>query len=103
MPQLWRLWRPTTACDTPQAVSGSECAADQAVIYGLGLGLVETLGVLFAQRPDFAAFERWVNDRGGFNPPGWDVHRLDWHISLARGFSAIFQYYCVCAGRPATS
>jgi hypothetical protein len=87
---VWRLWRRTTACDAPQAVSGTECAADQAVIYGLGLGLRETLGVLFAQRPDFAAFERRVIDRGGFNPPEWDVHRLDWHISLAPRFQRNF-------------
>lgn len=65
VPQLWRLWRRIVTSATPQAATGTEWAADQAVIYGLGLGLHETLTVLLGQRPDFTAFERWVIERNG--------------------------------------
>ena len=46
--------------------SAVEWAADRAVIYGLGLGLHETLTFLHAvAAPSFASFERWVLDRNG--------------------------------------
>jgi Phytanoyl-CoA dioxygenase (PhyH) len=59
VPQLRRLWRRTVlACG--EAVDAATWAADQAAIYGLGLGLHETMAFLHATKPDFAAFERWV-------------------------------------------
>ena len=40
-------------------------AADQAAIYGLGLGLQETLRYLLGERPSLASFENWVAGRNG--------------------------------------
>jgi hypothetical protein len=59
VPQLRRLWQRTVlACG--EAADAATWAADQAAIYGLGLGLHETMAFLYATKPDFAAFERWV-------------------------------------------
>lgn len=57
VPHLHRLWSRSISVSPADA---REWAADRAVIYGLGLGLQETLHFLHAERPDFAGFEQWV-------------------------------------------
>jgi len=43
----------------------SRTAADKLAIYGLGLGLYETLQFLHGQRPGFDAFQDWILARNG--------------------------------------
>jgi hypothetical protein len=64
VPHLYRLWQryPATSGGAPDP---AEWAKDQAVIYGLGLGLRETLDFLHTASPNFAAFERWIVDQNG--------------------------------------
>lgn len=88
VPQLWRLWRRTVASATPQAATGTEWAADQAVIYGLGLGLHETLTVLLTQRPDFAAFERWVIECNGGTIDASRLAQVNAEVARACGEAA---------------
>ena len=42
-----------------------EAAADKIAIYGLGLGLYETLQFLHGGRPGFDAFQDWILARNG--------------------------------------
>ena len=89
VPQLWRLWRRTVSSSgAPGAVTGTEWAADQAVIYGLDLGLHETFGFLFAARPDFAAFERWVIERNGGSIDATRIASVNAAVARACGEAA---------------
>ncbi len=88
VPQLWRLWRRTAASATTQPATGTDWAADQAAIYGLGLGLYETLTVLLAEKPDFAAFERWVIERNGGTIDRARIAEVNAAVARARGEAA---------------
>ena len=61
VPHLHRLWSRTCA-DRPEnpPFDPVEAAADQIAIYGLGLGLYETLQFLHGQRPSFDDFLDWI-------------------------------------------
>lgn len=66
VPHLHRLW--SRACaEKPgkSPVDPVEAAADKIAIYGLGLGLHETLQFLHGGRPDFHAFQDWILGRNG--------------------------------------
>jgi hypothetical protein len=43
----------------------SDWVADNTLIYGLGVGLHETLQYLFYNAPEFEAFERWILEKNG--------------------------------------
>lgn len=88
VPQLWRLWRSAVESRSPAAASGVEWAANQAVIYGLGLGLHETLSLLLAQRPDFAAFENWVVECNGGMIDAARLAAVNASVARARGEAA---------------
>lgn len=66
VPHLHRLWsrvcgeKPGKPSDDPV-----EAAADKIAIYGLGLGLYETLQFLHGRRPGFDAFQDWILARNG--------------------------------------
>ena len=66
VPHLQRLWSRTCA-NKPgnQPFDPVEAAADKIAIYGLGLGLYETLQFLHGKRPDFDAFQDWILARNG--------------------------------------
>jgi hypothetical protein len=66
VPHLQRLWSRTCA-NKPgkQPFDPVEAAADKIAIYGLGLGLYETLQFLHVRRPDFDAFQDWILARNG--------------------------------------
>src|SRR6185437_9639819 len=66
VPHLHRLWSRTCA-NKPgkQPFDPVEAAADKLAIYGLGLGLYETLQFLHGQRPGFDAFQDWILARNG--------------------------------------
>lgn len=63
---LQRLWSRTCA-NKPgkQPFDPVEAAADKIAIYGLGLGLYETLQFLHGKRPDFDAFQDGIVARNG--------------------------------------
>lgn len=88
VPQLWRLWRRTVVPGKPAAGGGIGWAADQAVIYGLGLGLHETFRFLFAERPDFAMFECWVIERNGGTIDPARLADVNAAVARARGEAA---------------
>ena len=66
VPHLHRLWSRTCG-NKPGKQSGDpvEAAADKIAIYGLGLGLYETLQFLHGKRPGFDAFQDWILARNG--------------------------------------
>jgi len=66
VPHLHRLWS-RTCTDGPgkRPFDPVEAAADKITIYGLGLGLHETLQFLYGQRPSFDAFQDWILTRNG--------------------------------------
>lgn len=61
--------------------AAADWAADQIVIYGLGLGLRETLRFLHAERPDLEGFERWII---AANDGAVPQERIDW-VNAALG------------------
>jgi hypothetical protein len=66
VPHLHRMW--SRACREKPGQSPLdpvEAAADKIAIYGLGLGLYETLQFLHARRPGFDAFLDWILARNG--------------------------------------
>jgi hypothetical protein len=82
VPHLHRLW--SRVCGEKPGKSPFdpvEAAADKIAIYGLGLGLYETLQFLHGKRPDFDAFEDWIVTRnGGAVEPAriaWVNERID--------------------------
>lgn len=84
VPQLRRLWR--RALMSPgEPAGGMEWAADQAAIYGLGLGLHETLGFLHSRRPDFAAFQHWVLECNGGSLDPERIAQVNAAVAQARG------------------
>jgi hypothetical protein len=66
VPQLRRLWSRTRG-DEPEKppFDPVEAAADKIAIYGLGLGLLETLRFLHGQGLDFNDFQDWILARNG--------------------------------------
>ena len=88
VPQLWRLWRRMVGSGAGEPPSGTAWAADQAVIYGLGLGLHETLRFLCAEMPEFPAFERWVIERNGGTVDAARIASVNAAVALARGEAA---------------
>jgi hypothetical protein len=97
VPHLHRLWQRHRMGGGP-ASDAAEWAKDRAVIYGLGLGLRETLDFLYAASPSFAQFEDWiVEQNGGAIGPG-QIDRVNRAIAsldgdrtaLAPGFSVDF-------------
>jgi hypothetical protein len=62
VPQLHRLWSRAcaNAAGQPLPYDPVEAAADKIAIYGLGLGLHETLQFLHGRRPAFDAFLDWI-------------------------------------------
>src|SRR5690349_17774191 len=76
VPHLQRLWSRLCA-EKPEKspFDPVEAAADKIAIWGLGLGLHETLQFLHGGRPDFKAFQDWILVRnGGAVEPA----RIDW-------------------------
>jgi hypothetical protein len=70
VPHLHRLWRRHRMVGGA-ASDAAEWARDRAAIYGLGLGLRETLDFLHSAAPSLAAFERWIlQQNGGAIEPG---------------------------------
>ena len=88
VPQLRRLWL-RTARSGGQGTVATEWAADQAVIYGLGLGLHETLGFLYTNAPSFASFERWIVDRIGGPIGTTRIAEVNSAVARARGETAM--------------
>jgi hypothetical protein len=62
VPHLRRLWSRTGAASRGKAEPDDpvEHAADKIAIYGLGVGLHETLHFLHAMRPGFDEFQGWI-------------------------------------------
>lgn len=89
VPQLRRLWQRMVASGVKEAPSGTAWAADQAVIYGLGLGLHETLRFLCAETPDFPAFEGWVVERNGGTLDAARIASVNAAVARARGEAAL--------------
>jgi len=86
VPHLRRLWLRTVGSGgRSEPVSAAEWAADRAVIYGLGLGLHETLAFLHSAAPSFTLFERWVLDRNGGAIEAARIGRLNSAVARARG------------------
>ncbi|HWD58594.1 MAG TPA: phytanoyl-CoA dioxygenase family protein [Stellaceae bacterium] len=84
VPQLRRLWQQLVmSCGQP--VDPVEWSADQAALYGLGLGLHETLAFLYSERPSFVAFERWVLDCKGGAIAATQIALVNAAVSRARG------------------
>ena len=75
VPQLHRLWSRAGAntAGRPPPFDPVEAAADKIAIYGLGLGLHETLQFLHARRPAFDIFLDWILGLNG----GEDTHTLN--------------------------
>jgi hypothetical protein len=89
VPHLRRLWRRIIEPgDRGRAADPAEWAADQAVIYGLGLGLHETLGFLHSAAPSFASFERWILDRNGGVVDEVRIERINAAVARAWGQGA---------------
>jgi ectoine hydroxylase-related dioxygenase (phytanoyl-CoA dioxygenase family) len=67
VPQLHRLWSRAAAATggKPPPYDPVEAAADKIAIYGLGLGLHETLQFLHGRPTAFDAFVDWVLGRNG--------------------------------------
>src|SRR6201995_390391 len=66
VPHLHRLWSRVCAEKPGESpFDPVEAAADKIAIYGLGLGLYETLQFLHGKRPDFDAFQVWILSRNG--------------------------------------
>lgn len=67
VPHLRRLW--SRLCENPSGkpppFDPVEAAADKIAIWGLGVGLHETLQLLYGQRPGFDAFQDWILARNG--------------------------------------
>jgi hypothetical protein len=67
VPHLRRLW--SRLCENtpgrPPPFDPVEAAADKIAIWGLGVGLHETLDFLYGQRPGFDAFRDWILARNG--------------------------------------
>src|SRR6516164_8941000 len=76
VPHLHRLWSRTCA-DKPgkSPFDPVEAAADRIAIWGLGLGLHETLQFLHGRRPGFDAFQDWILARNG---GALEPDRIDW-------------------------
>jgi hypothetical protein len=99
VPHLRRLWSRATASDRQgRAVDAAEWAVDLAVIYGLGLGLHETLVFLHSNAPSFASFEDWILDRIGGVIDGEQIAWINAVVARAgseaasvAGFSADFE------------
>lgn len=65
VPHLYALWWRHCTAGGASRTGPVEWARDQAAIYGLGLGLHETLHFLHSTSPSFAQFERWIIERNG--------------------------------------
>ena len=66
VPHLHRLWSRVCAEKPGESpFDPVEAAADKIAIYGLGLGLYETLQFLHGQKPGFDAFQDWILARNG--------------------------------------
>jgi hypothetical protein len=89
VPHLQRLWQRVVApTDNARLVSASDWAADQALIYGLGLGLHETFAFLHAETPSFASFQNWVLERNGGSVDTARVAQVNSAVARARGEEA---------------
>lgn len=77
VPQLHRLWSRAGAntAGRPPPFDPVEAAADKIAIYGLGLGLHETLQFLHARRPAFDIFLDWIL---GLNGGAIEPDRIAW-------------------------
>jgi hypothetical protein len=75
VPHLHRLWSRTCAPAGNIPFDPVEAAADKLAIYGLGVGLHETLQFLHARRPGFDDFQDWIlaHNGGAIEPD-----RVDW-------------------------
>lgn len=103
IPHLRRLWRRIAEMEGRQgAAEPTEWAADQAVIYGLGLGLHETLAYLHSATRSYANFERWVLERNGGAVDKQQIDRINAAVALAKdegataasprdGFAPVFE------------
>jgi hypothetical protein len=67
VPHLRRLWSRLSLdkAGQPAPFDPVEAAADKIAIWGLGLGLHETLQFLHGRRPGFDAFQEWIVARNG--------------------------------------
>src|SRR5690349_3500631 len=67
VPHLRRLWSRLCAdmAGKPPPFDPVEAAADKLAIWGLGLGLHETLQFVHGGRPGFDAFQDWILARNG--------------------------------------
>jgi hypothetical protein len=89
VPHLRRMWlRAVEPGGRERAADPAEWAADQAVIYGLGLGLHETLAFLHSATPSFASFERWILDRNGGAVDRARIERINAAVARAAGEQA---------------
>lgn len=83
VPQLERLW--ARARDN-RAGDAANWAADQAAIYGLGAGLLETFTYLNVSRPTLGEFEAWILDHNGGDIPSERVATIN--AAVERALSA---------------
>ena len=85
---LWSRHRVVAGLGGPakknEAVVGLNGALDRLVIFGLGLGLNETLRYLFSQQPSFDAFLAWILDcHGGVMDPA-RIAEVNYAVAQAR-------------------
>src|SRR5215471_2271312 len=78
VPQLRRLWSRTCENNPGRGKAPFdpvEAAADKLAIWGLGLGLHETLQFLYDRRPGFDDFQAWIAAR---NSGALEPARIAW-------------------------
>jgi hypothetical protein len=90
IPHLRDLWSRTlekrhgTSAPTNGAVNGvARFDRDKLVVFGLGLGLRETLTFLYEEAPEFDAFERWIIATNGGSVDPRVVARINAALSGA--------------------
>ncbi len=77
VPELERLRRRAIGVDTSPAQTPDAFRVTKAVLDTLGLGLEPVHRYLFAERPDAAAFGRWIDEQLGGPPDGALVARAN--------------------------